>query len=133
MNAPRILATAFAAALVIFALAPAFALADPVDHVVTGTEIQGQMDQKVQSQDADRQVIRDLLDRPDVRRVAGKAGFDLTHADDAVNTLSGPELSRLAAQARDVNSQLAGGATLTMTWTMLILIVVAIVVLIAIL
>lgn len=168
MTASRLIATAFAAALLVFALSPSVSLANPTPvpaaassaalsssatsamtttglgsgatgamtttgHIVDGSEIQGAIDAKAHSEDADRQVLRDLLARPDVRRVAGKAGFDLTHADAAVNTLSGPELSRLAQQARDVNSQLAGGATVTMTWTMVIIIVVAIVVLIAIL
>ena len=102
-------------------------------HVVTGPEIQSQLDEKVQAEAADRQAIRDLLARPDVRRIAGSAGLDLQRADAAVGTLSGAELSRLADQSRQVSSQLAGGDSITMTWTMLIIIVVALVVLIAVL
>jgi hypothetical protein len=102
-------------------------------HIVTGAEIQSRFDQKIHSEAADRQAIRELLARPEVRRVAGNAGLDLQRADAAVGILSGAELSRLATQARLANSEIAGGATVTMTWTMVIIIVVALVVLIAIL
>lgn len=102
-------------------------------HVLDAPEIQSHFDQKLQREDSDRAAIRELLARPDVRRVAGSAGLDLRRAETAVGVLSGPELARLAAQARDVNSRLAGGETITMTWTMVIIIVVALVVLLAIL
>jgi hypothetical protein len=107
--------------------------ASGADHIVTGAEIQSRFDQKIHSEAADRQAIRELLARPEVRRVAGNAGLDLQRADAAVGILSGAELSRLATQARLANSEIAGGATVTMTWTMVIIIVVALVVLIAIL
>jgi hypothetical protein len=107
--------------------------ASEADHIVTGAEIQSRFDQKIHSEAADRQAIRELLARPEVRRVAGNAGLDLQRADAAVGILSGAELSRLATQARLANSEIAGGATVTMTWTMVIIIVVALVVLIAIL
>jgi hypothetical protein len=100
-------------------------------HVITGEEIQSRLDQKVHSAAADRQAIRDLLSRPEVRRIAGSAGLSLERANAAVATLSGPELARLATQARQADSAIVGGKTVTMTWTMVIIIVVALVVLIA--
>jgi hypothetical protein len=103
------------------------------DHIVTGTEIQSQIDQKIQSEASDRQAIRELLARPEVRRVAGSAGLNLKKADAAVGVLSGPELARLATQARQANSDIVGGKTITMTWTMVIIVVVALVVLISVL
>lgn len=121
------------AAFLSVSFVPATSLAADSDHIVSGPEIQSRIDQKIHSDVADRQTIRDLLARPDVQRVAGQAGLDLKRADAAVGTLSGPELARIAAQARDANSQLAGGATVTMTWTMVIIVVVALVVLIAVL
>jgi len=99
-------------------------------HIVTGFEMQSTFDQKVHSEAADRQMVRDLLARPDVRRVAGSMGIDLERAGAAVGTLSGPELSRVAKQAREANSQLSGGAV-TMTTTVFIILVVALVLLIA--
>ena len=113
--------------------APTFGHAAEPDHIVSGPEIQARIDQKIHSEADDRQAIRDLLSRSDVKRVAGQAGLDLRRADAAIGTLSGPELARIASQARDANSQLAGGKTITMTWTMVIIVVVALVVLIAIL
>ena len=128
-----------AIAVRILVLAAAFLFSAPArpalaaEHVLSGPEIQSHIDQKLHSEASDREAIRDLLARPDVRRVAGSAGLDLRRAETAVGVLSGPELARLAAQARDVNSRLAGGESITMTWTMVIIIVVALVVLIAIL
>lgn len=133
MKTPRILFTVLAAALLLVSLAPGLGLAAEPEHIVSGPEIQSQLDQKVHSEAADRQAIRDLLARPEVQRVAGTAGLDLQKADAAVGTLSGPELSRLASQARQANSDIIGGKTVTMTWTMVIIIVVALVVLIAVL
>jgi len=123
-----------AATFLILGLAAGRGWAAEPAHVVTGPEIQAQFDQRIQSEAADRQAIRDLLARPDVQRVAGSAGLDLERADAAIGTLSGPELSRLAAQARRANSEIVGGArSVTMTWTMVIIVVVALVVLISIL
>ncbi|MGE5179717.1 MAG: PA2779 family protein [Bacteroidota bacterium] len=114
------------------------AAADPgtaaaADHVITGEEIQSRLDQKVHSDEADRQAIRDLLSRPEVRHIAGSAGLSLERANAAVATLSGPELARLATQAREADSAIVGGKTVTMTWTMVIILVVALVVLISVL
>lgn len=131
---------ALAAAVLLTSLATfGWAAAEPArpsaqpDHIVSGPEIQSTIDQKVQSEASDREAIRELLARPEVQRVAGPAGLDLQRADAAVGVLSGPELSRLAAQARDANSRLAGGDTIVITWPMVVIIVVALVVLIAIL
>jgi hypothetical protein len=121
-----------AATLLIPGLAAGRGFAEPA-HVVTGPEIQARIDQKIQSEAADRQAIRDLLARPEVRRVAGSAGLNLQRADAAIGTLSGSELSRLAAQARQANSEIGGRRTVTMTWTTVIIVVVALVVLIAVL
>src|SRR5262245_8530459 len=79
------------------------------NHVVTEAEIQAGIDQQIHSEAADRQAIRDLLARPEVQRVVGQAGLSLTRANDAIANLSGPELQRLASQAREVNSQAIGG------------------------
>jgi hypothetical protein len=122
-----------AVTLLIPGLAAGNGLAAETAHVITGPEIQAQLDQKIQSDAADRQAIRDLLARPEVRRVAGSAGLDLVRADAAIGTLSGPELSRLAAQASRANSEIGGGRSVTMTWTTVIIVVVALVVLIAVL
>lgn len=148
MKTLRFLPLAFAAVVLLLSLSTGIGAAAPADpvsaagpvstvagpgHIVTAAEIQSRFDQKIHSEASDRQAIRELLARPEVRRVAGNAGLDLKRADAAVGVLTGPELSRLATQARQANSEISGGATVTMTWTMVIIIVVALVVLIAIL
>lgn len=148
MKILRFLPLAFASVVLLLSLSPGIGLAAgsdhaaaattvpataAVEHIVTGPEIQSQIDQKIHSEAADRQAIRELLARPEVRRVAGNAGLDLQRANAAVGVLSGPELTRLATQARQANSDIIGGTTVTMTWTMVIIIVVALVVLIALL
>ena len=85
-------------------------LANPQEqHVVGSSEIQARIDQHVQQADENRQAIQDMLQREDVRRVAGSAGLDLERASAAAATLSGPSLETLAAQAREVNSGVVGG------------------------
>lgn len=126
-------ALVISASFLFLAFAPSGSASAETEHILAAPEIQSHFDQKVHSEESDREAIRELLARPDVQRVAGSAGLDLRRAETAVGVLSGPELARLAAQARDANSRLAGGETITMTWTMVIIVVVALVVLIAIL
>lgn len=78
-------------------------------HVVSGNEIQGQIDQQINQVDADRQEIQRLLQNAEFRRLAGAAGLDLTRASAATDLLSGTSLETMASQARAVNSELAGG------------------------
>lgn len=133
MKMLRFLPSVLASVVLLLSLSAGVGAAAEPDHIVTGLEIQSQIDQKLHSESADRQAIRDLLARPEVQRIAGSAGLNLQKADAAVGVLSGPELSRLATQARQANSDILGGKTITMTWTMVILVVVALVVLIAVL
>ena len=57
-----------------------------------------------------------------MRRIARGAGLEIERADRAVGTLSGPELGRLAAQARDLDRSLSGGRTIRMDEMTLIII-----------
>ena len=78
-------------------------------HVIAENEIQARIDQQISQVDADRQAIQIMLQREDVRQIAGSAGLDLERASAAASVLSGPSLENLAAQAREVNAGLAGG------------------------
>jgi len=80
--------------------------AGPQQTVVSDREIQAAIDGKIDQAAADRQAIQAMLQREDVRQVAGSAGLDLERAGAAAAILSGPSLEMLAAQARAVN---AGG------------------------
>jgi hypothetical protein len=83
-----------------------------------------------QRADDDRQTIRRVLERQEVRDVAGRIGVDLGLAQAAVGMLDGAELQRMADQARAVDSALAGGQSVTISTTALIIILLLVILLI---
>lgn len=96
---------------------------EPTRHVVGEGDIQARIDQQIGQANADRQAIQTMLQRPDVRRIAGSAGLDLDRANAAAAVLSGSSLATLAAQAREVNAGLVGGdSTIVISATALIII-----------
>ena len=96
---------------------------EPQRHVVGESEIQGMIDQQIGQADADRQAIRTMLQREDVRRIAGTAGLDIARVSAAAGVLSGASLTALAAQARDVNATLVGGdSTVVISATTIIIV-----------
>ena len=99
-------------------------------HVIAENEIQARIDQQISQVDADRQAIQIMLQREDVRQIAGSAGLDLERASAAAAVLSGPSLEKLAAQAREVNAALAGGdSKIVISATALIIILLIIIIL----
>lgn len=90
-------------------------------HVVGSTEIQQTLERQASQPDADREAIQTLLRNPQVRRIAGSAGLDLTRASAAAATLSGSSLAQVAAQAREMNERLAGGDYLIISTTAIII------------
>ncbi len=124
---PVLLSLSFLAAAGLGAIHPAPARAD--DSVVGDRDLQQAVDGKVASQDADRAALRELLNRQDVRSAAEGAGLDVNRALDAVNTLSGDELSTLGQQAQTLNEQLAGGDRVVITTTVLTLVLVLVLIL----
>jgi len=99
-------------------------------HVIAENEIQARIDQQISQVDADRQAIQIMLQREDVRQIAGSAGLDLERASAAAAVLSGPSLERMAAQAREVNAALAGGdSKIVISATALIIILLIIIIL----
>lgn len=121
------------AVLAVFAIAVGAAgaslTAEPQRHVVGESEIQAAIDQQIVQADADRQVIQIMLQRADVRQLAGAAGLDLERASAAAAVLSGPSLEKLAAQAREVNAGLAGGdSRIVISATALIIILLIIII-----
>jgi hypothetical protein len=100
-------------------------------HVVDPSQLAAAVAQRVAAQDADRAAIRDTLARPEVRDVAAALGVDMTRMTTAVDTLSGADLERAAATARQVNGELAGGAsTITISTTTIIIALLVFIVLI---
>ena len=86
--------------------------------------------QRVSQDQADREAILSLLQRPEVKQIAAQAGLSLQKAEAAVSTLNGQDLRDLAAQSRQVQNDLAGGASTIVISTTTIIIVLLIVILI---
>lgn len=100
-------------------------------HVVGASEIQARIDQQLSQVNADRAAIQSLLQREDVRRIAGSAGLDLERAGAAAAVLSGSALEDLAAQARAVNADIAGGSNTVVISTTTIIIILLILILLS--
>jgi hypothetical protein len=99
----------FAVGVIAVGAAGASLAGEPQRHVVGENEIQARIDQQIGQAEADREAIQIMLQRADVRQIAGSAGLDLERANAAAAVLSGPSLEKMAAQAREVNAGLAGG------------------------
>ena len=99
-------------------------------HVIGKSALDSAVQQRVSQDQADRDAIRALLQRSDVRDIAEKAGLSLAKAEAAVATLSGDDLRELASQARQVQNDLAGGASTVVISTTTIIIVLLIIILI---
>ncbi|MDQ3348326.1 MAG: hypothetical protein M3545_10200 [Acidobacteriota bacterium] len=101
------------------------------DHVITTSELNQAVQQRVTSEQADRAAITSLLQRAEVRQVAAKAGLSLDKAQAAVSALQGADLQQAASQARQVQNDLAGGASTVVISTTTIILVLLIVLIIA--
>jgi hypothetical protein len=99
-------------------------------HVVPPSQLAATLADHVAKQDADRTAVREALARPEVQRVAATIGLDLTRATAAVDTMNGADLERAATAARDVNTQLVGGASTVVISTTTIIIALLIVIII---
>src|SRR4029077_7286090 len=80
-------------------------------HVINQSTLDQAVQQRVSQDEADRETLRTFLANPTVKNVAARAAASIEKARAAVTTLQGDELHRAAAQARDVNDDLAGGTT----------------------
>jgi len=91
-------------------------------HTASPDALDAALQQHVSTSTADRDTVLRLLERDEVKKIAGEAGFDLRRAASAVATLSAEELASLAVQARQVDRDLAGGqSTITISTTLIII------------
>ena len=67
-------------------------------------------------------VILSLLQRQDVRDIAGKAGLSIDQARAGISLLQGTDLAQAAEQARVVQDSLAGGGNVTVSTTTIIIV-----------
>lgn len=91
-------------------------------HAASQAAIDAVLQEHVATQAADRQAIQRVLDHPEVKAVAERAGLDVKRAASAVATLDGAELARVAAQAQQVEEALAGGQSRIVVSTTLVII-----------
>ena len=67
-------------------------------------------------------MILSLLERQDIRDIAGKAGLSIEKARASVAMLQGNDLEGAAEQARVVQDSLAGGGNVTVSTTTIIIV-----------
>lgn len=118
--------------LVAVMLTPSLASAQAVAQSASSQSLSAVAAEHAAKTQADRQAILNVLERQEVRQVAGAAGLPLDKAAAAVATLQGDELAQVAAQAQQVNDALAGGQTITMSvWLIIIALLVIILIVVA--
>lgn len=117
--------------LAVLLIAP---VAGAQEHVIGKAALDRMVLDRVGQEDADRDVILSLLERQDVRDIAASAGLSIEKAQIAVTMLHGTTLQQAAEQARQVQDNLAGGAstvTISTTTIIIVLLLVILIVLIA--
>jgi hypothetical protein len=91
-------------------------------HAASPAALDAAIQQRVNSAETDRQMVQELLSRPDVKAVAEGAGLDLRSARTAVTALGDQDLAAVASRARTVEEALAGGQSrVTINTTLLII------------
>jgi hypothetical protein len=98
-------------------------------HVASQAGLDAAIPQLVDDTAAQRRAVLRVLDRDEVKAVAGRAGIDLTTAATAVTTMQGQELAAAAAQAQQVEQALAGGASTIVISTTTIIIALLVIIL----
>lgn len=116
-----------AVCLAVVFMAPAL---NAQDNVAGKGLLDKAVQERVAREQADRDAISSLLQRAEVRQVAARAGISLETAEAAVATLHGSDLEGIAAQARAVDNDLAGGASAVVISTTTIIIILLLVLLI---
>lgn len=91
------------------------------DIAASPDDVEVAVQQKVAAAESDREAIRSVLDRNEVRDVAAGAGLDVDRAAAVVETLEGSELSAAAEQARDLDAALANDTTIVISTTAIII------------
>ncbi|HSF15676.1 MAG TPA: PA2779 family protein [Vicinamibacteria bacterium] len=114
---------ATASLLVLFLSLPSVSIGSAEEkHVVDSADLAQTMQAQVERERDNRELIQQVLERPEVRQVSERFGLDLQRAENAVPTLSGSELEELAARAKNVDRELAGGDSIVLTTTTIIVI-----------
>ena len=123
----RIVRRLLAVPLAILLVAPA---AHAQSHVIDKSALAKAVANRVSQDRADREAILSLLNQDAVKTIAARAGLSVERAAAAVSMLHGDDLRDLAAQARQAQNDLAGGASNIVISTTTIIIVLLIIILI---
>ena len=126
----RRITTLLSAALILILGLSASARADEERHAVPPSALAAAVTDHAATLDADRDAVREALNRPEVRAVAEKAGIDIDRAAASVDQLDSSTIARAAESARQVNEALVGGASTVTISTTTIIIVLLLVILI---
>jgi len=98
------------------------------EHIVDLLTLRQAIADKATTRAADHAAIKAVLDRQATRELADRLGLDLRGADRALASVSNEEMARLAASARAVDVELAGGQrTIVISVTTLLLLLILIV------
>jgi hypothetical protein len=119
--------TVLAILLTLAAAAPSLHAQSP--HVASQAALDAAIQQHVDHTAAQRAAVLRVLDRDEVKSVAGRVGIDLTTASTAVATMQGQELSAAASQAQQVEQALAGGQSKLVISTTTIIIALLVIIL----
>ena len=126
----KVVRRTLAACLAVLFMAPS---ASAQSNVIGRAALDQAVQERVARDQADRAGIRTLLQRQEVREVAGKAGLSLDKAIAGASTLQGDALRQLAEQARQVDNTLAGGqSTLVISTTTIIIVLLLVILIVAI-
>jgi hypothetical protein len=99
-------------------------------HVVSPADMRQAVTQQAEAQQQTRDALRAALKNSQVREVANRLGLNVARAEGAIATLTAAELEQLAGPVRDLNANLAGGAsTIVLSTTALLLIIIIIILL----
>jgi hypothetical protein len=100
-------------------------------HIADSAVLKHAVAARVAADDANRAAVRQLLSHPQVREVADTFGLTVQRAETAMASLSSAELAELAASARAVETELAGGQQVIVISITTLLLIIIIVLLIA--
>lgn len=125
----RTLTTLLSAPIVLMLGMAAPALAqEPERHAIAPSELAAAVASHATKLDADRDAIREALNRPEVKAVAERTGIDIDRAAASIDKLDSATLARAADSARQVNETLVGGAsTVTISTTTIIIVLLLII------
>ncbi len=123
----KLVRCSLAACLALMFMAPQ---ASAQGNVISKAALDKAVQDRVSSEQADRDAIKALLNRSEVRDMAGKAGLSVDKALTAVSTLQGDDLRQIAQQARQADDSIAGGASTIVISTTTIIIVLLLIILI---